>query len=117
MKPDNKTVTLEEYPVPISIDAEYQVLSDIIGGGDSELMYKATEVLTEETTVEKPIVEKYTLLSKMNLRLAPSLKGGKIGLAEKGTVVEVIGIENDWLKLKDGMFILYGGGKFAEKND
>lgn len=56
---------------------------------------------------------KYTLLSKMNLRLAPSLKGGKVGIAE-GTVVEVIGIENDWMELKDGMFILYGG-KYAER--
>ncbi len=74
----------------------------------------ATEEAVEEKT-EDPAVEKYTLLSKMNLRLAPSLKGGKVGIAEKGTVVEVIGIENDWMELKDGMFILYGGGKYAER--
>jgi len=72
----------------------------------------------EEVLTEEPKVEKYKLLSKMNIRIAPSLKADKVGIADTGTVVEVTSIENDWLRVKNGageVFILYGGGKFAEK--
>lgn len=65
------------------------------------------------------VPEKYTLTAKMNIRTAPSLKADKVGVADTGTVVEVIGIENDWLRVKNGagvVFILYGGGKYARKN-
>jgi len=69
----------------------------------------------EDVSVEdKPQVEKYTLLHKMNVRKTPSLKAEKIGTKEKGTVVEAV-LEGDWLHLTDGTFILYGGGKFAAK--
>ena len=66
-----------------------------------------------------PVPEKYTLTAKMNIRLAPSLDADKVGVAEPGTVVEVLGIENDWLRVKNGageVFILFGGGKYARKN-
>ena len=66
----------------------------------------------------EPEPEKYTLTSKMNIRLAPSLNADKVGIAEPGTVVEVLGIENDWLRVKNGagvVFILFGGGKYAKK--
>ena len=69
----------------------------------------------EDVSVEdKPQVEKYTLLHKMNVRKTPSLKAEKIGTKEKDTVVEAV-LEGDWLHLTDGTFILYGGGKFAAK--
>ena len=69
----------------------------------------------EDVSVEdKPQVEKYTLLHKMNVRKTPSLKAEKIGTKEKGTVVEAT-LEGDWLHLTDGAFIFYGGGKFAAK--
>ena len=67
----------------------------------------------------EPVPEKYTLTAKMNIRLAPSLDANKVGVAEPGTVVEVLGIENDWLRVKNGageVFILFGGGKYARKN-
>ena len=67
----------------------------------------------------EPVPEKYTLTAKMNIRLAPSLDADKVGVAEPGTVVEVLGIENDWLRVKNGageVFILFGGGKYARKN-
>ena len=66
-----------------------------------------------------PVPEKYTLTAKMNIRLAPSLDADKVGVAEPGTVVEVLGIENDWLRVKNGageVFVLFGGGKYARKN-
>ena len=74
------------------------------------------EEKTEEQSVTEPV--KYKLLSKMNIRIAPSLKADKVGVAEAGTVVKVTAIENDWLRVKNGageVFILYGGGKFAER--
>ena len=76
---------------------------------------------TEPAQVEQsePVSEKYTLTAKMNIRLAPSLDADKAGVAEPGTVVEVLGIENDWLRVKNGageVFILFGSGKYARKN-
>lgn len=79
----------------------------------------------EETSIDdpKPVErvapvkpQKYTLTAKMNIRKAPSLDARKLGTAEKGKVVEVLSIDNDWLHLTDGTFILYAGGKFATKN-
>lgn len=74
------------------------------------------EPAVEEPTVVEPNPESYVLTAKMNVRTAPSLDADKAGIAEAGTVVEVSAIEDDWLHLTDGTFILYGGGKFAKKN-
>ncbi|MBR0161903.1 MAG: SH3 domain-containing protein [Oscillospiraceae bacterium] len=63
--------------------------------------------------------EKYTLTAKMNIRTAPSLKADKAGVADAGTIVEVLGIEDDWLRVRNDageVFILYGSGKYARKN-
>ena len=103
-------------------------LADEQGG---EVVCEGTVVYTAASPIEPEIVdtvevkasekeaEKYTILSKMNIRLAPSLDADKVGVAEPGTVVEVLGIENDWLRVKNGageVFILFGGGKYAQKN-
>lgn len=72
----------------------------------------------EQVKAVEPTEEKYKLLSKMNIRIAPSLEAGVVGIAEPGTVVDVVSIENDWMRVKNGagsVFILYGGGKFAER--
>lgn len=70
----------------------------------------------EETKVEDmPQAEKYRLLHTMNVRKAPSLKAEKVGVLDKGAVVEVEKKVDDWLHLTDGTFILYGDGKFASK--
>ena len=97
---------------------------------DGECVYQGTVTASEDTVpelslpesvAEAPVVEtvtpeKYTLTAKMNIRKAPSLTADKLGIAQKGTVVEVTSIENDWLCLLDGTFILYEGGRFARKN-
>ena len=60
----------------------------------------------------------YRLKSLMNVREAPSLNAPRLRTAPKGTLVQVIYIENDWLKIKDGSnfaYILYKNGEFAEK--
>nr|MBQ4458374.1 SH3 domain-containing protein [Clostridia bacterium] len=94
-------------------------LADEQGGEvlcDGETVYAASPIEPLEELVEERIPNKCTLLSKMNIRKAPSLKADKAGIAETGTVVDVISIENDWLHLANGTFILYGDGKFAKIN-
>ena len=74
---------------------------------------------TVEVKAKEKETEKYTLLFKMNIRTAPSLDADKVGIAEAGTVVEVLAIEDNWLHVRNGagvVFILYGGGKYARKN-
>ena len=61
---------------------------------------------------------RYRLNSLMNVRLQPSFQGDIVGLARPGTIVEVTGISNDWLAVKNGtgtVFILYGKGHFATR--
>ena len=57
----------------------------------------------------------YRLTSLMNVRKAPSLDAEKAGTKDAGAVVDVAAVENDWLHMADGNFILYAGGKYAEK--
>ncbi len=97
---------------------------------DGECVYQGTVAGSEDTvpelseadsTADAPVVEtvtaeKYTLTAKMNIRRAPSLDAEKLGIADKGNVVEVAAIENDWMCLLDGTFILYEGGRFATKS-
>ena len=73
---------------------------------------------TERTTgaeVHTTKTTQYRLTARMNIRKAPSTDASSLGVARQGIVVDVAAIENDWMRLKDGTFILYGGGKFAEK--
>ena len=95
---------------------------------DGECVYLGTVAASEDTIPELSVAvpeemaaeaaepERYTLTAKMNIRRAPSLDAQKVGIAQPGTVVEVAAIENDWLRLTDGTFILYEGGRFARKN-
>ena len=75
------------------------------------------EEQVEEQIEEPAQPQKYTLTARMNVRTAPSLDAPKLGIAQAGTEVEVAAVENDWLHLTNGAYILYGGGKFAKKND
>lgn len=72
--------------------------------------------VAEAPVVETVTAQKFTLTVKMNIRKAPSRSAEKVGIADKGTVVEVTAVEDDWLHLLDGTFILYEGGKFAVRN-
>ena len=57
----------------------------------------------------------YRLKALMNVREKPSKDARVIGTKAEGTVVNVKAIENDWLCLTDGTYILYENGRFAEK--
>ena len=76
-----------------------------------------TEEDSENTTdaEDTPAPDHYTLTTRMNVRKEPDTSAPKLRIAEKGAVVEVISVENDWLCIADGSFILYGGGKYAVK--
>ena len=87
---------------------------------DGKCVYQGA-VAPAEDTVEAAVVAKeqkpeaYTLTRKMNVRKEPSLSSAKLKVLDAGTVVEVKAIQNDWLCLTDGTFILYEDGKNARK--
>ena len=77
-----------------------------------EVAEKTTEVKNDDKLGEKT---QYRIKALMNIRRAPNLKGEKAGIARQGTIVTVKEVVGDWLHLKDGTFILFGGGEFAER--
>lgn len=59
--------------------------------------------------------ERYLLKTLMNVRSAPSMTAPIATVLPNKTIVNVVAIENDWMRLEDGLFILFGDGKYAEK--
>lgn len=87
---------------------------------EGECVYQGTVAPTEDTVEETAVVEEqkpevYTLTRKMNVRKEPSLNAAKLRVLDTGAVVGVKAIQNDWLCLTDGSFILYENGKNARK--
>lgn len=80
---------------------------------DETAMQEATEETAQTSKVVSP--ESYRLRTLMNVRRQPSLNAEKVGMLPEGTIVLVVAVENDWLHLSDGTFILYEDGRFAEK--
>ena len=79
--------------------------TELVYTGAAETETPALEERLEESPAEQENVSaKYTLTDKMNIRRAPSLDAPKLGVAEKGTVVEVKTIENDWLCLTNTVY-------------
>ena len=77
---------------------------------DGECVYSGIETVTKV-----PAPEKYRLKALMNVRKEPSVEAEKLMTLPAGAVVEVASITGDWMALTDGSFILYSGGKFAER--
>ena len=77
---------------------------------DGKCVYSGTE-----TVPEVPAPEKYRLKALMNVRKEPSVEAEKLRTLPAGAVVEVASITEDWMALTDGSFVLYSGGKFAER--
>lgn len=92
---------------------------------DGLSIYKAVEeivhvepIVAEEPKqieVEEPKTEKYRLKALMNVRKKPDLDSEILGTKPAGTVVRVLGVEEGWLHLTDGSYILFEEGKYAEK--
>ena len=69
----------------------------------------------KQIEVEEPKTEKYRLKALMNVRKRPRLDSDILGTKPAGTIVRVLGIEDGWLHLIDGSYILFEEGKYAEK--
>ena len=69
----------------------------------------------KQIEVEEPKTEKYRLKALMNVRKKPDLESEILGTKPAGTVVRVLGIEDGWLNLADGSYILFEDGRYAEK--
>lgn len=98
---------------------------------DGELVYTGTVEDAPETVivhadpvvaekpkqpeVEEPETERYRLKTLMNVRKKPSLDADILSTKPESTVVRVLAVENGWLHLIDGSFILFEDGKYAEK--
>lgn len=87
---------------------------------DGKCVYQGTVAPVEDTVEEAAVAEEkmpeiYTLTRKMNVRKEPSLNAAKLKVLDTGAAVEVRDIQNDWLCLTDGSFILYENGKNARK--
>jgi len=77
---------------------------------DGECVYSGTETVPEVST---PV--KYRLKALMNVRKEPSIRSERLGRKPAGSEVSVLELTNDWLHLEGGGYILFEGGKFAEK--
>ena len=69
----------------------------------------------KQIEVEEPKTEKYRLKALMNVRKKPGLDSDILGTKPAGTVVRVLGVEEGWLHLIDGSYILFEEGRYAEK--
>lgn len=71
--------------------------------------------LNEEPVRTVQEITRYRLKNLMNVRKKPSLDAEIKTTKPAGTIVRVFGIEDDWLHLVDDTFILFSGGRLAEK--
>lgn len=69
----------------------------------------------KQPEVTEPATERYRLKALMNVRKKPSLDADILSTKPESTVVRVLAVENGWLHLIDGSFILYEDGRYAEK--
>ena len=85
--------------------------------GVKEIVH-AEPIVAEEPRqieVEEPKTEKYRLKALMNIRKKPSLDSEILGTKPAGTVVRVLKVEEGWLHLIDGSYILFEDGRYSEK--
>ena len=71
-------------------------------------------VLTE---TDKAKTAKYRLKALMNVRRKPSKNAEIVAVKAGGTLVLVTEVKDGWLHLDDNTWILYEGGRWAEKVD
>ena len=71
--------------------------------------------LKNQTKPYEPETTRYRLKGLMNVRKKPSTKAQIVDTRPEGSVVRVLAIEGDWLHLVNDTYILYEGGKWAEK--
>ena len=81
----------------------------------------SVDITTPEPTLKtqekpyEPETRRYRLKGLMNVRKKPSLKAQIVDTRPEGAVVRVLTLEGDWMHLVNDTYILYEGGKWAEK--
>ena len=83
-----------------------------------EVIVQAEPIVVEEPRqieVKEPKTEKYRLKALMNVRRKPGLDSEILGTKPAGTLVRVLKVEDGWLHLADGSYILFEDGRYAEK--
>lgn len=93
-----------------TVDQAQEALETVLVHGDT-----VVAETSEQSEVTEPSTERYRLKTLMNVRKNPSLDADILSTKPENSVVRVLGIENGWLHLIDGSFILYENGKYAEK--
>ena len=95
-----------------------QVVSEAADGAE-EKKTAATEpaavpvlVLTE---TDKAKTAKYRLKALRNVRRKPSKNAEIVAVKAEGALVQVTEVKDGWLHLEDNTWILYEGGRWAEK--
>ena len=85
--------------------------------GVKEIVHAEPIVAEEPKQIEvkEPKTEKYRLKALMNVRRKPGLDSDILGTKPAGTLVRVLKVEDGWLHLADGSYILFEEGKYAEK--
>ena len=92
---------------------------------DGLSIYKGVEVIVhsepivaeepKQIEVKEPKTEKYRLKALMNVRKKPDLESEILGTKPAGTLVRVLKVEEGWLHLIDGSYILFEDGRYADK--
>ena len=85
--------------------------------GVKEIVHSEPIVVEEPKQIEvkEPKTKKYRLKALMNIRKKPGLESEILGTKPAGTVARVLGVEEGWLHLIDGSYILFEEGKYAEE--
>ncbi len=110
--------------------ADYKVMKDgteiktckSLNAAKKAAVSAGAEVLCDGKRVypvtEEPVSTKtYRLKALMNVREKPDLSAKILTTMKTGTKVNVLEIKNDWMKIGDNEYILYGSGKYAQEGE
>ena len=92
-----------------------QVAEKTVDNSVDKQVEKSGKPSAAVTRTKQNKVEKYCLKALMNVRKGPSIEAPISTALPEGTLVDVKAVEGNWLHLTDGTFILFEGGKWAEK--
>ena len=103
---------VEETAVETAVEATVEETTESSETAESFFILDEQGLRRIMTRLKKRPV-RFCLLRKMNVRKEPSLSAEVIKVLKRGTDITVKDIQNDWLCLTDGSFILFENGKNA----
>lgn len=94
MNQRNTTITVAEYTIPTSADAELQVLADIFLGGDPGVISMAMERLTDECFATETTRQAWHTIAAMYAAGEPVDASTVLGKIDQGTYVKIISVSS-----------------------